>query len=114
METQKGKRWRTSGEELVPKGGSREVGRAPVHWEAPSQGALGGAVESQKAGQSRGLEDRKQRKVHFSAHKQLVYGGPDQMAYSGETREKPTEILWLRWQAWVAKRGMAYKPLQCT
>ena len=70
-------------------------------------------MESQKAEQSRGLEDRKQRKVHFSAHKQLVYGGPDQMADSGK-QEKPTEILCLRWQAWVAKRGMAYKPLQCT
>ena len=35
-------------------------------------------MESQKAGQSRDLEDRKQRKVHFSAHKQLMYGGQTQ------------------------------------
>ena len=61
MEIKRGKRWGTSGQELVPQGRERVMkeedflctGKFPHRW------AQGGAVESWKAGQSRDLEGRK-------------------------------------------------------
>ena len=55
----------------------------PFTGKFPCKRAQGGAAESWKTGQSRDLEGRKQRKLHFSAHKQLTYCGPDQMAGLG-------------------------------
>ena len=81
-------------------------------------GPKGGAVESQKPRQSRDLEGRKQKNLHFSAHdfsslEQLGDCGPNQTEGSGN-QEKPIETLQYRGQAWVAKCGMAYKTSQCT
>lgn len=64
----------------------------------PQRGAQKGAVESQKAGQSRDLEVRKQRKLHFSAYEQLVDCGSNQTADSGN-QEKTTEASG-RGRAW--------------
>lgn len=75
-----------------PKGGERVLkedflctGRFPQRW------AKGGAVESRKAGQSRDLEGRKQKKLRFLAHKQPKDYGPGQMAGMGNKRnpQKP-------------------------
>ena len=110
----KGKKWRTSGQELVPQGRERVLkedflctGKFPQRW------AQGGAEESRKAGQSRDLEGRKQKKLRFSAHKQPKDYGPGQMAGMGN-QEKPTETPFHRGRAWDNERGTAYKPLQGT
>ena len=60
------------------------TGKLPYRW------AQGGAVESQKARQSWDL-GKNQRKLHFSAHRQLTDCGPNQMAGSGNQRspQKP-------------------------
>ena len=77
----------------------------------PQRGAQRGAVESQKSGQSRDLEVRKQRKLHFSAYEQLVDCDSDQMADSG-TQEKTTEASG-RGRAWRGRemRGAWYTNL---
>ena len=58
-------------QELVPEGrerGSPETGGAPVHTgKLPHRRAQRGAAKSWKTGQSRDVEGRKQRKLHFSA-----------------------------------------------
>ena len=104
MEIKKGKKWRTSGQELVPQGRERVLkedflctGKFPQRW------AQGGAVESRKAGQSRDLEGRKQKKMRFSAHKQPKDYGPGQMAGMGN-QEKPTETPFHRGRAWDNER----------
>ena len=51
----------------------------------------GGAVESQKTGQSRDLEGRLQRKLHFSGHKKLTESGPDQTSGLGN-QEKSAHV----------------------
>ena len=67
-----------------------------------------GAVESQKTGQSTGLEGTKQRKLHFSAHNNTqTWPQPD--GRLGEP-EEPTEALCHRRQARGAKRRIP-KPL---
>ena len=71
------------------------------------------AVESQKIGQSRDLEGRKQRKLPFSAHKNLMDCSFEQTVGSGN-QEKHMEAPWCRGWAGGAKRGAAYKPLQHT
>ena len=82
------------------------TGKLPYRW------AQGGAVESQKAKQSWDL-GKYQRKLYFSAHRQLTDCGPNQMAGSGN-QKKLTEAPWNRGQAQGADRKAAYKPLQCT
>ena len=84
----------------------------------PQRGAQRGAVESQKSGQSRDLEVRKQRKLHFSAYEQLVDCDSDQMADSG-TQEKTTEAsgrgrAWRGGEirgAWYTNLSSAHDPL---
>lgn len=70
---------------------SPEAGRVPMPGKLPHWWPQGGAEESQETGQNRDLEGRKQRKLHFSAHKQLADCGPNQMAGSGNQRspQKP-------------------------
>ena len=60
------------------------TGKLPYRW------AQGGAVESQKAKQSWDL-GKYQRKLYFSAHRQLTDCGPNQMAGLGNQRspQKP-------------------------
>ena len=48
-------------------------------------------MESQKTGQSRDLEGRLQRKLHFSGHKKPTESGPDQITGLGN-QEKPTQV----------------------
>jgi len=61
-----------------------------MHWKIPHREAQGGAMESQKDRQSRDLKGRKQRKLHFSAYKQLMDHDLDHTVSLGY-REKPTE-----------------------
>ena len=49
----------------------------PCLWKFPERQTQGEAMESQKARRSRNLEGRKQRKLHFSAQKQLTDCGLD-------------------------------------
>ena len=60
----------------------------PKHWEAPSQWGPRGSCGI--SGKTKDLKGRKQRKLHFSAHKQLMDCGPNQTAGSGN-QEKSTE-----------------------
>ena len=53
------------------------TGKLPQSW------VQRGAVESWKTRQSRDLEGRKQRKLHFSACKELMDCGPDETAGLG-------------------------------
>ena len=53
------------------------IGKLPHRWDQ------GGAEGSQKAGQSRDLDGRIQKMLHFSAHKQLTDLGSNQTAGSG-------------------------------
>ena len=92
---------------------SPEAGRVPMPGKLPHWWPQGGAEESQETGQNRDLEGRKQRKLHFSAHKQLTDCGPNQMAGSGN-QKKATEAPRHRGKAQGADRKAAYKPLQCT
>ena len=69
-----------------------------------------GAVESQKTGQSTGLEGTKQRKLHFSAHKEHTDVSPPRQHAQG-TKGKPTVAPQHRGQAQGAERGVAYKLL---
>ena len=70
---------------------SPEAGRVPMPGKLPHWWPQGGAEESQETGQNRDLEGRKQRKLHFSVHRQLTDCGPNQMAGTGNQRspQKP-------------------------
>ena len=70
----KGKTKRTSGRELVLRGkvGVLKQEEFLCTGKLLHRQAQGGAAKSQKTRQSRGLEGIEQRKLHFSAHKQLT------------------------------------------
>ena len=81
------------------------------------RGAQRGTVESQKSGQSRDLEGRQQRKLHFSAHEQLLDCDSNQTAGLGN-QEKTTEApcggrAWggggMR-EAWYSNLSSAHDP----
>lgn len=59
----------------------------PEHWEAPSQGGPRGSCGSRAKQRTWSAENRK---LHFSAHKQLMDCGPNQTAGSGN-QGKSTE-----------------------
>ena len=71
------------------------------------------AVESQKIGQSRDLEGRKQRKLNFLAHKNLMDCGHEQTVGLG-SQEKHMEAPWCRRWARGAKREEQHTNLSST
>ena len=77
--------------------GSYETGGVPMHKEAPSPASKSCGVL--KTGESRGLEGRKQRSLHFSACEQLADCGPSQTVGSGN---------WEACRNLAAQRGWAH------
>jgi len=71
--------------------GSPEAGRVPCTGKLPHRQTQGRAEESWKTGQSQDLEDRKQRNLHFPAHKQLITVAPTRGQARGTERspQKP-------------------------
>lgn len=81
-----------------------------MSWEATSLWG-GVSAQSQKAGQSRDLEVGEQRRLHFSAHRQLTDCGPNQTLGLRELETSPQKPCGTESGAQGAKRSMAYKPL---
>ena len=71
--------------------GNPEAGRVPCTGKLPQRRTQGGAEESWKTGQSRDLEDRKQRNLNFSADKLLITVVPTRGQARGTQRspQKP-------------------------
>ena len=82
--------------------GSYETGGVPMHRGAPSPASKRCGVL--KTGESRGLEGRKQRSLHFSACEQLADCGPSQTVGSGNwetpVETSSTERVGLRSWVW--------------
>ena len=96
--------------------GSPEAGRVPCTGKLPHRRTQGRAEESWKTGQSQALEEKKQRNLHFSAHKQLTTVAPTRGQARG-TERSPQKTCSAKGRPGVLRqteRGAAYRPLQHT
>ena len=88
----------------------------PCTGKLPHRRTQGRAEESWKTGQSQALEEKKQRNLHFSAHKQLTTVAPTRGQARG-TERSPQKTCSAKGRPGVLRqteRGAAYRPLQHT